>query len=59
MTNHERIIENVNTSMSMEGMALDKSQKDKMFNCLSGKISYAEAVKKAVDKYRQPDERNV
>ncbi len=54
MSEHERIIANVNASMSMEDMALNKAQKDKMMDCLSGKLSYSDAVKAAVDKYRQP-----
>ena len=58
-TNHERIIENVNTSMTMEGMPLNKTQKELMLDCLTGKVTYAEVVKNAIDKYRQlnnPDE---
>ena len=59
MTNHERIIENVNTSMKMEGMALNNEDKKVMRDCLTGKITYEEAVANAIDKYRQlnnPDE---
>jgi len=59
MTEHERIIENVNTSMKMEGMPLNKTQKDLMHDCLTRKVTYAEVVKNAIDKYRKlsnPDE---
>ena len=59
MTNHERIIENVNTSMKMEGMALSEEQKKIMLDCLTGKITYEEAVANAIAKHSQvnnPDE---
>jgi len=55
---HERMIANVNTTMAIEGMPLSKEQKEKMLGCLSGKISYVEAVKNAIDKYQQPELRH-
>lgn len=58
MSEHERIIANVNTSMAMEGMALNSAQKEKMMDCLSGKLSYSEAVKMTVEKYRQLEQKN-
>lgn len=53
MTNNERIIENVNATMSMEGMPLTQEDKELAANCLDGKIDFGEAIASLVKKYTQ------
>ncbi|WP_206459761.1 hypothetical protein [Anaerovorax sp. IOR16] len=51
MSDFERIIENVNATMSMEDMPLKPIDKERIKNCLEGSISFQDAVKNLVTKY--------
>lgn len=53
MTNNERIIENVNATMSMEGMKLTQEDRDLAASCLEGKIDFGEAIADLVRRYTQ------
>ena len=49
----ERIIENVNATMSMENMPLTRDDKKRLKECLEGKTSFDDAVTTLVKKYTQ------
>ena len=51
MSDTERIIENVNASMAMEGMALTDSDKKRITDCLTGKKSYEDTMKELIELY--------
>lgn len=51
----EKIIGKVNGSMAIEGMPLNKIDKDNIRQCLSGKVKFDDMVKSLVEKYRQPE----
>lgn len=51
MNNSERIIENVNATMSMENMPLLDSDKKRMTECLEGKVNFDDAVNALINKY--------
>ena len=53
MTSNERIIENVNATMSMEGMPLTQEDRELATRCLEGKIEFGEAIASLVKKYTQ------
>ncbi len=53
MTDNERIIENVNATMSMEGMPLTKEDRDLAARCLEGKLDFGDAIASLVKKYSQ------
>ncbi len=53
MTKNERIIENVNATMSMEGMPLTQEDRDLATSCLEGKIDFGEAIASLVKRYTQ------
>lgn len=51
MSDLERIIENVNATMSMEDMPLMAVDKERIKKCLEGSISFQDAVEILVAKY--------
>ena len=51
MSNSERIIENVNATMSMENMPLLDSDKERMRECLEGKVNFEDAIIALINKY--------
>ncbi|MGL6106971.1 antitoxin VbhA family protein [Romboutsia sp.] len=51
MSKNDRIIENTNATMSMENMPLLQEDKDRIRECLEGKISFEEAIDKLVKQY--------
>lgn len=51
MSKEDRIIENTNATMSMENMPLLQEDKERIRECLEGKVSFQEAVDKLVKKY--------
>ncbi|GAA0712765.1 hypothetical protein GCM10008904_26300 [Paraclostridium ghonii] len=53
MNKEDRIIENTNATMSMENMPLLQEDKDRIRECLEGKVSFQEAIDKLVKQYTQ------
>lgn len=53
MSKEDRIIENTNATMSMENMPLLQEDKDRIRECLEGKVSFQEAIDKLVKQYTQ------
>ncbi|WP_455543922.1 antitoxin VbhA family protein [Intestinibacter sp.] len=51
MSKNDKIINNINATMSMEGMPLLKEDKERLRECLEGKISYQDAVDKLIKQY--------
>lgn len=51
MIKEDRIIENTNATMSMENMPLLQEDKERIRECLEGKVSFQEAIDKLVKKY--------
>ncbi|WP_324822464.1 hypothetical protein [Sinanaerobacter sp. ZZT-01] len=51
MSDFERIIENVNATMSMEDMPLKPIDKERIRDCLDGSISFHDAIEILVAKY--------
>lgn len=47
----EKLINEVNGSMAIEGMPLTEEDKDRLRLCASGKVSCDEMVKRLVEKY--------
>jgi hypothetical protein len=47
----EKIIRNVNANLSIEGMPLSFNDKNRMRNCLNGKFTADETVKRLVEKH--------
>ena len=46
-------IKKVNGAMAQEGMPLTKELKNMLYNCYSGKSTFAAERKKIIDKYRK------
>lgn len=53
MSDTERIISNVNATMSMEGMPLTEVDKRRIAECIEGKKSFDAVVKEIVEYYRK------
>lgn len=53
MSEAERIVANVNASMAMEGMPLTKDEKNLIKDCIEGRKSFDEEVKKLVEYYKK------
>jgi len=53
MTENERIVENINASMNMEGMPLTEEEKELGLKCLEGKVSFREAIDDLIKQYTQ------
>jgi len=51
MQNIEKTIDQINGSMAMEGMPLTDQDKDRLRECLSGKTSFDEMIKRLVKKH--------
>lgn len=51
MSNTERIIENVDATMNMEGMPLLQEDKERVKECIEGKVSFEYAVTLLINKY--------
>lgn len=47
----EKIIRNVNANLSIEGMPLTNNDKTRMRDCLTGKTTINDTVKKLVEKH--------
>lgn len=52
MNINNRIIDNINASMSMEDMPLLKEDKERIRACLEGKVLYEDAIKKLIKEYK-------
>jgi len=57
MKDVEKIIDEINGTMAMEGMPLTDDDKERLRDCLTGKTSYDEMVKRLVKKHTIPPER--
>lgn len=51
MSNTERIIENVNATMTMEDMPLFSEDKERIRECIEGKVSFDVAIEMLLKKY--------
>lgn len=51
MSRSDIIIENVNATMSMEDMPLSQSDKQRIQECIDGKVSFQEAVTLLIQKH--------
>ncbi len=51
MNNIERIIENVNATMNMEGLPLSDVDRERVKECIEGKITFQDAINELVNKY--------
>lgn len=51
MSKNDRIINNINATMSMEDMPLLKEDKERLRECLEGKVSYEDAINKLIKQY--------
>ena len=51
MKKYDRIINNIDATMSMGNMPLLKEDKDRIRQCLEGKVSYEDAINKLIEKY--------
>ena len=51
MTKNEKIVENVNASMRMEGMPLTREEKEVGLKCLNGELDFREVVEGLVKQY--------
>lgn len=51
MKKNDRIINNINATMSMEDMPLLKEDKERLKECLEGKVSYEDAINKLIKQY--------
>lgn len=51
MSNTERIIENVNATMAMEDMPLFSEDKDRIRECIEGKVSFDATIEMLLKKY--------
>ncbi len=47
----EKIIRNVNANFSIEGMLLTNDDKNRMRDCLTGKTTVEDTIKKLLDKH--------
>ncbi|MGN1392500.1 MAG: hypothetical protein ACI4V7_00440 [Succinivibrionaceae bacterium] len=53
MTMNEKILENVNATMSMEDLPLNQEDKDRIMSCLEGRNSFKSAISSLINKYQQ------
>ena len=53
MSENERIIANVNATMDMGEMPLTQEDKERIRECLEGKVNFQDAVELLVKKYKQ------
>lgn len=51
MSKNDRIINNINATMSMENMPLLKEDKERLRDCLEGKVSYEDVIDKLIKQY--------
>lgn len=51
MSKNDRIINNINATMSMENLPLLKEDKERLRDCLEGKVSYEDAIDKLIKQY--------
>lgn len=51
MSKTERIIENVNATMSMEDMPLQEPDKKRLQECIEGKVDFQVAINVLIRKY--------
>ena len=51
MSKNDRIINNINATMSMENMPLLKEDKERLRDCLEGKVSYEDAINELIKQY--------
>jgi phosphoheptose isomerase len=51
MGNTERVVKNVNATMSMENLALTNEDIERIKKCVDGKISFDKTVETLVQKY--------
>lgn len=51
MDNTERIIENIKSTMSMEGLTLSKEDITRIKECLEGKSSFDDEINKLIEFY--------
>ena len=51
MNKNDRIINNINATMSMENMPLLKEDKERLRDCLEGKVSYEDEIDKLIKQY--------
>ena len=51
MKDVEKLIDQVNGTMAMEGMPLTDDDKERLRECITGKTSYDEMVKRLVKKH--------
>ena len=49
----ERIVRNVNATMAMEGMPLHSADKERIRECLRGKISFSESINSVIKERRK------
>lgn len=54
MRDVEKIIDEVNGTMAIEGMPLTEEDREMLRECITGKTSYDDMVKKLVLKYTVP-----
>lgn len=52
MSKNDRIINNINATMSMEDMPLLKEDKERLKECLEDNISYEDAINKLIKQYK-------
>lgn len=53
VTENERIVENVNASMRMEGMPLTEEEKKIGLQCLNGEMDFHEVIDGLIKHYKQ------
>ena len=51
MKDTEKIIDEANGTMAMEGMPLTEQDKERLRECITGKTSYDEMVRRLVEKH--------
>ena len=56
MSKNDRIINNINATMSMEDMPLLKEDKERLRECSEGKVSYEDAINKLIKQYTHNQE---
>lgn len=54
MRDVEKIIGEINGTMAIEGMPLTEEDREMLRECITGKTSYDDMVKKLVQKYTVP-----
>ena len=51
MSKSDKIIENINATMSMENMKLSQEDKERLRECLEDKISFEDEIDKLIKQY--------